>query len=170
MYYRVTSSEFSRSTNEQNRRALLQRINAGRTPGLIGYIDGEPIAYVGVAPRDEFVRLQRSRILYPVDDRPVWSVVCFFIHRRHRNKGIAHEMLRAAIEYAAERGAEWIEGYPKDVSERSAGAAAAYPGVPGMFERAGFREVARRTPSGSNRPRPIMRYRITARDRATTQL
>jgi hypothetical protein len=62
-------------------------------------------------------------------------------------------------------GAEWLEGYPKDVSERAAGAAAAYPGVPGLFEKAGFEEVVRRKPSGANRPRPIMRYRITARDR-----
>jgi GNAT superfamily N-acetyltransferase len=167
MYYRVTASEFSRLTNEQNRRALLQRINAGRTPGLIGYINGEPVAYVGLGPRTEFARLQNSRILYPVDDRPVWSIVCFFIHRRHRDKGIAHEMLRAAIAYAAEQGAEWIEGYPKDVSRRAADAAAAYPGVPGMFERAGFEEIARRAPSGANRPRPIMRYRITATDRST---
>jgi GNAT superfamily N-acetyltransferase len=166
MYYRVSASDFSRSTNERNRSALLRRINDGRVPGLIGYVDGEPAAYVGIGPRDEFARLQRSSTLYPVDDRPVWSIVCFFIHRQHREQGLAHELLRAAIGYAAEQGAEWLEGYPKDVSERAAGAAAAYPGVPGLFEKAGFEEVVRRKPSGANRPRPIMRYRITAKDRA----
>jgi GNAT superfamily N-acetyltransferase len=168
MYYRMTASEFSRSTNEKNRRALLKRINQERVPGLIGYSDGEPVGYVAISPREDFPRLQRSRTLSPVDDRPVWSIVCFFIRRGHRGRGLAHELLRAAIEHAASRGAEWVEGYPKDVSERAAGAAAAYPGVPSLFEKAGFVEVGRRTPSGGNRARPIMRYRVTARDR--TQL
>jgi GNAT superfamily N-acetyltransferase len=165
MYYRKTASDFAKTTNDQNRRSLRGRIKDGNVPGLIGYLDGEPAGYIGLGPREDFPRLQRSRTLHPVDDEPVWSIVCFFIGRRFRDRGLAHELLDAAIKYVADQGGDIVEAYPKDVTNKPASAAAAYPGVPSLFAKAGFREVARRIPDKRFRPRPIMRYKVTAADR-----
>jgi GNAT superfamily N-acetyltransferase len=87
----------------------------------------------------------------PVDDRPVWSIVCFFVDPDARGKGLSERMLRAALDYARSRGARLVEGYPVDKDRRS------HPddmffGAKSMYERAGFREVARRRPT-----RPVVR-------------
>jgi ribosomal protein S18 acetylase RimI-like enzyme len=87
------------------------------------------------------------------------------IARGKSRRGLASQLVRAAIRYTAEQGGEIVEAYPKDVTDRQATDAAAYPGVPSLFEKAGFREVARRTADKRFRPRPIMRYRIKKADR-----
>jgi GNAT superfamily N-acetyltransferase len=155
MWFRVTSKQFSDNGNRGNRRALTTLVERGRRPGLLGYLDGSPVGWVSVAPRHEFGRIERSPVLARVDDEDVWSIVCFYIDRRHRRNGVASELLRAAIAYATGKGARTIEGYPIDASKRkSIASAELFVGTSEMFARAGFREVARRSPT-----RPIMRYR-----------
>jgi GNAT superfamily N-acetyltransferase len=87
----------------------------------------------------------------PVDDRPVWSIVCFFVDRSARGRGLSQRMLKAAVDYARSRGARLVEAYPVDKDRRS------HPddmffGAKSMYDRAGFREVARRKPN-----RPVVR-------------
>ncbi len=124
-------------------------------PGVIGYYDRRPIAWCAIAPREEYVYFERSRTFKPIDNKPVWSVSCFFVTREYRRRGVSVPLLRAAIEFAAKRGARIVEGYPQSpYAERSA-AAFMWTGVPATFERAGFREAAR--PSKS---RPIMRKHV----------
>ena len=54
------------------------------------------------------------------------------------------------------RGATLLEGYPVEPrSDRDIPAAFAWTGIPKVFLRAGFKEVARRSPT-----RPIMRLAI----------
>jgi GNAT superfamily N-acetyltransferase len=123
-------------------------------PGLIGYEDGVPVAWVSLGPREDYAKLRRSPVMKPVDDRPVWSIVCFFVDRKARGRGVSERMLKAAIDHARSRGARLLEAYPVDKHERS------HPdfmffGARSMFDRAGFREVARRTPT-----RPVMRRAI----------
>jgi GNAT superfamily N-acetyltransferase len=89
----------------------------------------------------------------PVDDQPVWSVVCFFTAREARGAGVTTALLKAAVEYAAKRGARIVEGYPLDSGGKKLADAFAWFGLMSSFERAGFREVARRS-----KTRPIMRY------------
>lgn len=108
---------------------------------------------MSVAPRDEFGRLDRSPVLGRVDDRPVWSVVCFYIPRQHRRGGVGEALLRAAVDHAASRGAGIVEGYPVATADGKVPGASIYTGVVSMFRRAGFREVERRSEK-----RPIMRW------------
>jgi GNAT superfamily N-acetyltransferase len=89
-----------------------------------------------------------------VDDQPVWSIVCFFINRKHRSQGVAKALLRGALAHAGKHGAKIVEAYPIDPSARAA-ASSLYTGVASMFREAGFVEVARR--SGN---RPIVRYNL----------
>ena len=151
MYPRNTTSEGATS-GEPNRRAFRQLVESGPPPGLIAYEKGEPVGWVAIAPRSEYRRLERSRVLQPVDDLPVWSVPCFFVARTHRGRGLTIALLRAACEWSRRRGARVVEGYPVDTRGKTYAAAFAFHGVVPTFEAAGFREVLRR----SDR-RPIMR-------------
>jgi GNAT superfamily N-acetyltransferase len=105
--------------------------------------------------RAEYTRLQNSRILKPVDDKPVWSVPCFFIHRKYRNKGLSVQLLNASKKFVKSQGGKIIEGYPIEPREDKMPDAFAWVGLAGAFLKAGFKEVARRSET-----RPIMRFTI----------
>lgn len=158
MFFRRSRAEFAKGKGEGNRRALRSLVKRGEEPGLLAYADGVPVGWCSYAPRETFPALTRSRVLAPVDDKPVWSVTCFFIARGWRRKGITVALLRAAAERAAARGAKILEGYPIDPKK---GAQAvdtfAWTGIAGGFEKAGFTEAARRSAT-----RPIMRRRLRA--------
>jgi ribosomal protein S18 acetylase RimI-like enzyme len=98
----------------------------------------------------------------PVDDRPVWSIVCFFVDRDARGRGLADQMLRAAVEHARLAGARLLEAYPVDRSERSRPDDMFF-GALSMFDRAGFSEVARRKPT-----RPVVRKTLRTPRRGTS--
>jgi ribosomal protein S18 acetylase RimI-like enzyme len=154
MWWRVTSKEFDERHGDGLRRDLHRLVEAGPEPGLLAYVDGVPAGWVAVAPRDEYPRLDRSPKLRRVDDRPVWSITCFTIDRRHRRRGVAGALLDAAVDFARERGAELVEAYPIDTAGRRRSSADLYTGTLAMFERAGFEEVARRG------GRPIVRRTV----------
>ncbi|MDP8957701.1 MAG: GNAT family N-acetyltransferase [Actinomycetota bacterium] len=157
MWWRQTAAEFDRSAGPGNRAALQGIVEEGRVPGLLGYVDDQPVGWCSVAPRQEFGRLQRSPILKPVDDHPVWAIVCFFVHRRQRRRGVASELLQGAVDHARRQGARIVEGYPVETGPKRAAAASLYTGTVSLFREAGFHEVARRSDS-----RPIMRLALEA--------
>ena len=130
---------------------------AGRAPGLVAYVDGKAVGWASVGPRSEYERLAYSRVLAPVDDVPVWSIVCFVVGRRSRGQGVASSLLGAAVEYAREHGATVLEAYPIDTDGDRVASANLYTGTLGMFKRAGFEVVATRQANSSTRPRPIVR-------------
>ena len=92
-----------------NKCALKALVDSGIAPGLIGYRDGEPIAWVSLGPREDYAKLARSSVMKPVDDKPVWSVVCFYVAKEARGEHLAELMLKSAIEYARSHGARLIE-------------------------------------------------------------
>ena len=145
---------------EANRAALKALVDAGRTPGLIAYRGTEPVGWVSLAPREEFLRLARSPVMKPVDDAPVWSIVCFVVPSAHRGQGVARALLDAAVAWARQHGAKLVEAYPVDKRGRSADENMWF-GAKSMFDAAGFREVARRKPA-----RPIVRLPVRPRKAA----
>lgn len=163
-WYRVRSVDFKSATAETNREILERAVSAtgasGRAPGLIAYRDGEAIGWVSLGPRDDFDRLQHSKVLGPLDDRPVWSIVCFVVARHARGQGVARTLLDAAIAYAAEHGATLLEAYPVDTTGGRVPAAHAFKGTVSMFEGAGFEVVARRRANRSSAERPIVRRSV----------
>jgi hypothetical protein len=38
----------------------------------VAYRDGEAVGWVGLAPREDFERLETSKVLARIDDTPVW--------------------------------------------------------------------------------------------------
>ena len=151
----VARADFLRNRGGQNRKALKKIVDSGRIPGIIAYVDSEPIGWCAVGPRDEYPALERSRLLKKVDDRPVWSVVCFFVTKRFRHKGITVKLLQSAIGYVEKKGGGIVEGYPKDTASKPAPDSFVFTGIASSFRQAGFLEIARRSET-----RPIMRYQI----------
>jgi ribosomal protein S18 acetylase RimI-like enzyme len=139
-----------------NRAELKALVDGGKTPGLLAYRGKTPVGWVSLAPRDEFAKLRRSPVMKPVDDKPVWSIVCFVVPAAYRGQGVARALLRGAIDYARERGATLIEAYPVDKPQRSKDDAMWF-GAKSMYDAAGFEEVARRKST-----RPVVRLEVRA--------
>ncbi len=157
MAWRLPRSLFVPGKGAGNRAALKALASATPAPGLLAYVEDEPVGWCAIAPREAYPVLARSRVLKPVDDAAVWSVSCFFVARGHRRRGISSLLLRGAVAYAATCGARIIEGYPVAPRTGIQPDVFVWTGLPGTFKAAGFKEVARRSPT-----RPIMRRRIRA--------
>jgi GNAT superfamily N-acetyltransferase len=155
MWFRLTRSEFEAQKGAGNKRAMKRIVNSGEIPGILAYAGNEPIGWCSVAPRETFSLLQRSRILKPVDDQPVWSIVCFFIARPFRRQGVTVELLKAAIDYVRKQGGKIVEGYAVEPKSTPMPDVFVYHGLAAAYRKAGFKEVLRRSPT-----RPIMRYYI----------
>jgi ribosomal protein S18 acetylase RimI-like enzyme len=158
MYYRRSGSRASlppgTTRAQANRAELKALVDSGRPPGLIGYQDGVPVGWVSLGPRTDFARLARSPVMKPVDDRPVWSVICFVVPPQHRGRGVARALLAGAMAYARKRGVTLLEAYPVDKRGRSTDDSLWF-GAKSMYDAAGFVEVARRKPQ-----RPVVRLRL----------
>ena len=157
--YRVRRA-IGRVPPSENRAVLTEATERGPAPGLIAYRDDRPIGWVSLGPREDYPRLAYEKVLRPVDDRPVWSIVCFVIARRERGRGLARVLLEAAIEYAWNNGATTLEAYPVDTGGAHVPPPQAYKGTLAMFQRAGFAEVARRRANAKVIPRPIVRLEL----------
>jgi len=124
-------------------------------PGILAYIGDKAVAWCSVAPRENFPVLGRSRILKPIDEIPVWSIVCFFVDKGYRNRGMSVRLLQAAIDYVKQQGGKVLEGYPVEPKKDRMPAVFAFTGLASAFLKAGFVECLRRSET-----RPIMRFYI----------
>src|SRR3989449_6206440 len=118
MYYRKSGSGDHPSA-AGNRRALKSLVDGGYVPGLIGYERGNPVGWISLGPREDYAKLRRSPVMKPVDDKPVWSIVCFFVDARSRGSGVSEALLEAGIGYARSQGATFLEAYPVAKRARS---------------------------------------------------
>ncbi len=152
MWYRQTEGEHFSGRDGRNRRRFRELVRKGPPPGVLLYVDGEPAGWCSLGPREDFGRIVRSPSVKPVDDRPAWAIVCFFVAEEHRDKGLARALLDAAVSYARQQGVELLEAYPFD---RRVDSMDAHTGRVAMFSDAGFVELHRRV-----RTRPIMRLEL----------
>jgi GNAT superfamily N-acetyltransferase len=139
---------------QARKRRLRALAAADPPPGLIGYRGRTPVGWISLGPRADYARLQRSPVMKPVDDEPVWSVVCFVVPPEFRHQGVATALLQGAIDYACRRGITLLEAYPIDKAERGRDEWL-WHGAKSMFDKAGFVEVARRKPQ-----RPVVRLQL----------
>ena len=161
MSWRLTRSQFVKQQAQHGRRnriAFKRVVDSGPAPGVLAYSGREPIGWCAVAPREVHKRFEKSRILAPVDDQPVWSVTCFFVARPFRRAGVSEQLLTAAVAHAAKCGATIVEGYPVEPRKDPMPDVFAWTGMGSAFRKAGFKEVARRSES-----RPVMRISVGAR-------
>jgi len=156
-YYRWSAGDFSRLGRDGGSAALRSQLADDPPPGLLAYLDGEPVGWCGIGVRSRLERLERSRTIPRLDERPVWSVVCFLIRPGLRRRGIARALLVGVVRYARDAGAVGLEGYPVDPDGARLQTAALYVGTTSMFEAAGFRRVLMTNSRSDHRPRWLMR-------------
>ncbi len=148
MFWRLNRSEFKTLQSEGRKAAMREMTLKDQAPGLLAYTDGKPVGWCSIGPREEFAALEASRVLKRVDDAPVWSIVCFFVAKAYRGQRVMADLLKAALGYAQEHGANIVEGYPLDLeSPKLAGqrlkSFTGYMGIASIFREAGFVEVGR---------------------------
>ncbi len=154
MYWKLRGNAYDENKGDANRQMMKSIVDAKKTPGLLAYSEGYPIGWIAIEPRQKYSKLAHSKILKPIDDKDVWSITCLFIEKKHRRKGISVELIKAAVEHAKRNGAHLVEGYPIDVKTNQA-PPSMFTGSASAFIQAGFKEVARPSPT-----RPIFRFNI----------
>jgi len=146
-------TELGKGNREQAMRRLCEQEHP---PGVVTYLDGVPVGWCNIGPRAEMPRLDRSKLIRPVDDVPVWSIVCVVVRVGHRRKGVTARLIDGAVEYAASNGAPAVEAYPVEPEGRM-DTTMAFVGTRSMFTRAGFEVIGRTAAVASGLPRLIVR-------------
>jgi len=156
MWWRVSKrSDWERDKGAANKRLFEKVVKRGAEPGLLAYHEGCAVGWCAVAPREDYPALERSRVAARVDDKPVWSVTCLFIRKDYRRCGLSVALLEAASDFVRGHGGTIVEGYPVIPKKPEMPGVFAFTGLHAAFEKAGFKEVARRSPT-----RAVMRRRL----------
>jgi GNAT superfamily N-acetyltransferase len=141
----LPAKEWDRTAPQARRAILHGLVTEGAEPGLLAYLDGEPVGWCAVGPRERYARMMspRSRTFRPLDELPSWVINCFFISRSARGHGVATALLAEAVDYAFAHGAKRIEAYPIDPAAQKPTTDNLFVGHLPTFLAAGFVEVAR---------------------------
>ncbi|MGJ0119645.1 N-acetyltransferase family protein [Williamsia sp. MIQD14] len=149
--------ELGEGSREQAMRRLAER---DHPPGVVAYRDGIPVGWCNIGPRSETTRLTGSKLIRPVDDVAVWSIVCVVVRGGHRKQGVSGQVIAGAVEYARTAGAPAVEAYPVDPPGRM-DTTMAFVGTRKMFVAAGFEVIGETDAVASKMPRLIMRRDLT---------
>lgn len=154
MYFRLTKQDFTEGKYEQgNKLAMKELVWANKPTGILGFYEDQPIAWAAFAPREDFLKLEKSRVHKRIDNQAVWSIPCFFIDKKFRRMGVSVALLKGIIEYAREKQIEIIEAYPTIPTQAKLPDSFAWIGLYKSFEQAGFTIVDR-----TSKNRPMVRY------------
>ena len=158
MYYRLRKADFMEGKAEDgNKEAMKKLVFENNPTGILGFYEGQAIAWCAFAPREHFIKLENSRVHKRIDDQKVWSIPCFFIDKNFRRHGISVELLRGVIRYAKETGIEIIEAYPTIPTTERLPDSFVWIGLYKSFERVGFEIVDRKSKN-----RPMVRYYLNS--------
>lgn len=145
--------ELGQGSREQAMRQLCEREHP---PGVVTYHDDVPVGWCNIGPRADIPRLAGSKLIRPIDDVAVWSIVCVIVRGGHRKQGVTGRLIEGAVAYAAENGAPAVEAYPVDPKGRM-DTTMAFVGTRSMFAEVGFTVIGTTDAQASKMPRLIMR-------------
>ena len=156
-FWRLRSKDFSALKVPQLRERLHEQAASAEPPGLVAFDGEHAVGWVSLGRRTDFGRIVRSRVIPTIDDRPVWSIVCFAVSEAARGQGVGRGLLDAAVAFARERGADALEAYPVRIDDgEPIHADSAFTGTLPMFERAGFRVVADRASDPASKTQRVV--------------
>jgi GNAT superfamily N-acetyltransferase len=137
MVWRAHGAEAKDTKGPARKQAMKARIDSGIPVGLLGYLEGTPVAWCSIAPRTSY-RSLGGPVAPNEQNDDIWSLVCFFIKRELRDQGLSAKLIQAAVAHAGSRGARIVEAYPVDPGSPSY----RFMGYVAMFEQAGFEHIA----------------------------
>lgn len=125
-------------TDKAARKASMKdRVSSNSPVGLIGYLEGVPIAWCSIAPRSTFKATLGGPVGHADDEQSIWSLTCFFVKREVRGHGLSAQLIEAAIDHARAHGAHIVEAYPVEPNSPSY----RFSGFTELFEECGFKEI-----------------------------
>ena len=153
MYFRLVKKEFEENKYLGNKKKMHQLVKEQEPVGLLALQDEDAIGWISFAPREQFAKLENSRVHKRIDEEKVWSITCFFIKKEFRNKGLSFELIEVAKDFAKKNKIKILEAYPvKPYSEKMPDAFA-WTGFYNTFLKAGFKVV-----SEASKSKPMMRW------------
>ena len=154
--HRLPQAQITELGGGDRQQAMRRVVDGDTPPGVVTYRDGLPVGWLSIAPRDVIPKLLRSRVIRPVDDVAVWSIICIVVRGGHRKQGVTAAMIDGGVAYAESQGAVAVEVYPADPDGRM-DITMAFVGTRSMFEPAGFAVIGTTDATASGMPRLIMR-------------
>ncbi|WP_277049573.1 GNAT family N-acetyltransferase [Ruania albidiflava] len=158
--HRLPAKEIDALGDGDREQAMRRLCEREHPPGVVTYCDDVPVGWCSIGPRAEITLLTRSRLIRPVDELPVWSIICVVVRPGNRRQGVTTRMLTDAVDYAAAQGAPAVEAYPVDPEGRM-DLTMAFVGTRAMFEKVGFEVVGTTDAVASRMPRLVMRRTLT---------
>lgn len=156
MSFRRSKADFEEGKiNNGNKDAMKELVWEGKATGILAFYEDIPVAWSAFAPREDFMKLEKSRVHKRIDDQDVWSVPCTFIAKDFRRMGLSVALLQGVTEYAKKQGINIIEAYPTIPTQEKLPDAFAWIGLYKSFERAGFEIV-----DHTSKSRPMVRYYV----------
>jgi GNAT superfamily N-acetyltransferase len=148
MLFRLPDKQFQANKTGGNKIAMKELAGASKQLGLIAYKGKEPIGWIAFAPREEYIKLDNSRSFKRIDDKPVWSITCFFIKKEYRNLGLSKQLIKGAIDFAKDLPAgkagkkiQTLEAYPAIPYSEKVPAPFLWVGILSAFTDNGFKVV-----------------------------
>ena len=156
-WFKIRDSEWRSVPVEELKERLREQTGCDHpasrsTSGLVAYLDGEPVGWCAIEPRTAYLRMARMRVPWADRDEDksddgVWAVTCFVTRVGFRKRGVSRALARATVDFARERGARAVEGYPLlNEPGREFTWGELYVGSRSIFADAGYAEVSRPTP------------------------
>lgn len=157
MWPRLRKQDFQEGkANDGNKMAMKELVWTEKPTGILAFYEDLPIAWCAFAPREDFLKLERSRVHKRIDNLHVWSIPCFFVDKKFRRLGVSVALLKGVIQYAMEQNIEIIEAYPTIPNQEKLPDSFAWIGLYRSFENAGFEIV-----DHTSKNRPMVRFYTT---------
>jgi GNAT superfamily N-acetyltransferase len=154
MYFRLKKQYVEEGkVNGDNKDRMKKLVWDNQPTGMLGFYEGQAIAWCAFAPRKNYLKVEKSRVHKRIDDKPVWSITCFFIEKTFRKQGVSVELLKALIKYAKKEKIKTLEAYPTIPTTEVISDGFAWIGLYKSFEKAGFKIV-----DNTSKYRPMVRY------------
>ena len=155
--HRLGTREIAELGGDGGREAAMRALCARELPpGVVTYRDEVPVGWCNLGPREQIPRLAASKLIRPIDELPVWSVICLVVRGGFRRQGVVRHLIEGAVEWARSQGAPAVEAYPVDPDGRM-DTTMAFVGTKAMFTQAGFAVLGTTEAVASSLPRLIMR-------------
>jgi GNAT superfamily N-acetyltransferase len=155
MYFRMSSTEFPNDKYEGHKGRMYDLVKAGNPTGLIATINKEAVGWIAFAPREDHKRIENSRAFKRIDDKPVWSITCFFIKKEFRKMGLSEQMIKGVIDFAKKKRIKTREAYPAIPYSDKVPAPFLWVGILSAFTKNGFEVVQQ-----NGKSRAMVRFEI----------